>query len=650
MRLSRLLTPVSLLLGFLSAQAITPSQVDSIPMRDGKKLAADVYLSPNNPQAPTILIQTPYLRVLYQVSGLPLGIGQSMANCQYNIVIVDWRCFGGSAAACVAQPDRGKDGYDCVQWIASQSWSDGQVGTWGPSALGRVQFLTAVENPPALKCIVPLVAGPQYDYLEYYPGGVLRTEYLEQLDALGFGMSALVMPTTNQTNSYIWQYLETTTDYPDSILVPTFMIGGWYDHTIEHMLSFFSELQTQSPANVQNEHRLLMGPWVHGGHGSAQVGSTVQGQLSYANATHWNDSLAMLFFDYHLRSIANGWNNTPKIQYYQMGQDQWMNTATWPPPGLSNFNLYLHTDSTMDIIAPTASSGSRTFTYNPLDPSPSTGGALLRTDLNQGPYDQAGPVESRNDILTFTTAALPQDVVMKGSVQAHLKISSDHKDTDFDIRLTDVYPDGRSMLVQTGTRRMRFRNGYTAADTAVMTPNTVYDCVIDLASSCITFLAGHKIRIDITSSNYPQYNRNDNSGGILYPGTPPSPDSLLNPQTTVNTVYTNATNTSYVSFPLVSYPSAVVCNSCDETLPFVLNILPNPSGANAQLAITLQSEETLSLSLYDVTGKLSWQSGNTSYHKGSQYVALPAQLPAGMYFLRAASPKGVQSIKWVKQQ
>lgn len=623
------------------AFAITPDMVDSIPTWDGKKLAADVYLSPIDPQAPTILIQTPYLRIGFQFTGLPLGYGHNISNSPYNFVVVDWRCFGGSIAACTAQPDRGKDGASCVNWIAQQSWSDGNVGTWGPSALGRVQYLTAIENPPALKCIVPLVAAPQYEYQEYYPGGVLRTEYLEQLDALGFGMSLLVMP--NQVENFVWQYLQNTTNAPDSIPVPALMIGGWYDHNVEVMLGFFNGLRSQSPANVQNQHRLLMGPWAHGGHGTAAVGTANQGQLTYNNAAGWSDSLAHLFFDYHLRGLQNGWNSTPFVQYYQMGENTWQSSAVWPPAGPVNYNLYLQNDTSLQPTAPAFPGANLTYGYDPLDPSPSIGGPLLRLDLDQGPFDQAPQVESRSDILKFTTPVLTSDVVMKGAVQAHLKVSSDHPDTDFDIRLTDVYPDGRSMLLGTGARRMRFRNGFTAADTSNIVPNQVYDCVIDIPSTCNTFLAGHRIRVDISSSNYPQYNRNANNGGVLYPGL--SPDSLVNPQMALNSVYVNSTNASYITFPFLSYPMGLAGNSTDH---ISLSVSPNPSAGTATLRISAAAACEQQVTVCDISGKTIWEYFSPKQNNHS--IPLPEVLPAGVYMIRTQSGDGSSAqLKWLRQ-
>ena len=146
---------------------------------------------------------------------------------------------------------------------------------------------------------------------------------------------------------------------------------------------------------------------------------------------------------------------------------------------------------------PTLTSDSAPFPYDPTNPSPTIGGSTFETDLLQGPWRQDTVVENRNDILIFTSVPLGQDVIMKGSAHIKMKVSSNRKDTDFDIRLTDVYPDGRSMILQDGTYRMRFRTGFTSADTSALVPNQIYDCNIDLPNTCNTFLTGHRlIRVD----------------------------------------------------------------------------------------------------------------------------------------------------------
>lgn len=634
--MKRILQVLILFIIPLNTFAVLNPIIDSIPMRDGRKLAADIYIPTTcTGTCPTILIQTPYNRIVYRFVGLPLQIGMNVNASNYIIVIVDWRGFYGSAAAAYSgSPTRGEDGYDVVEWVAAQTWSNTKVGTWGPSALGGVQFNTAEYNPPSLVCMVPQVAGPQFEYTEYYPGGVYRTEYIEQLDALGYGLSTLLL--ANPLHNNLWSFAEFNTFYPDSIRVPTFMIGGWYDHNIKIMLEFFNGIRTQSPVNVRDKHRLLMGPWAHGGSGTAQVGSPNQGQLMYTNAAWWSDSLAMDFFDYHMRNIPNNWNLTPYIEYYQMGENTWQTSAVWPPTGLTNYNLYFHPNGSMDAITPTVSTGSSSFNYDPNDPSPTIGGSTLRQDLEQGPWRQDTAVENRNDVLVFSTIPLGQNVVMKGIAQVKLKVSSNRKDTDFNIRLTDVYPDGRSMLLQDGTYRMRFRNGFTAGDTAAMVPNQIYDCTIDLPATCNTFLAGHRIRVDVTSSNYPRFNRNMNTDGPMYPG--PSGDTLVNAVIATNTVYMNSTNNSYIRLPLVDFIGGL--SSISEN-NINMDLYPNP--ASNEVTVFLSEEMNATISVLDVHGKLVFE----NKMKGKQLVLSLQNFDNGIYFVRIASEKGIAVKKLV---
>lgn len=555
--------------------------VDSIPMSDGRKLAADIYIPNGMSNGPVILIQTPYNRQLFRFS-LPLGIGLNLNSSNYIFVITDWRGFYGSRQAAYAgSPDRGKDGYSTVEWIANQSWSNGKVGTWGASALGKVQYQTAKTHPPHLVCINPLVAGPQFEYEEYYPGGALRTEYLEQLDQLGYGLSTVVM--ANPYFNFTWVVSETSNNYPDSIAVPCFMIGGWYDHNVRLMLEFYNLIKQRSPTDVRATHKLLMGPWAHGGKGNAKVGSSNQGQLNFPNAQNKNDSMSVQFFDYYLRGIGNGWNNNPAITYYQMGDNKWMSSSVWPPQGINSKDLYLHGDGKINDTKGGIDTV-LTYQYDPQDPSPTIGGSTLRNDLDQGPYDQKSIVESRNDVLIFSTEELTQALVVKGAIKIHLRVSSDRLDTDFDVRLTDVYPDGRSMLVNDGVFRMRFREGFAVNNIKMMSNGVVYDCIIELPATCITFLPGHKLRLIISSSNYPKYNRNMNNGGNMYPGN--STDSVLNPLVASNSIFMSDLNASKLVLPLADSTNST---EIVATVYSGLSIYPNP--VNAKLFVDLSSFE-----------------------------------------------------------
>lgn len=587
----------TLLLFVISANAQLNPVIDSIPMSDGRKLAADIYIPSGMSSGPVILIQTPYNRQISRFAGLPMGIGLNLNTSNYIFVITDWRGFYGSRTAqYVGSPDRGRDGYSTVEWIAKQSWSNGKVGTWGPSALGKVQYQTAKTNPPHLVCINPSVAAPQFLYQEYFPNGILRTEYVQQLDQLGFGLSTMLM--AHPYKDFTWSFTESANNYSDSIKVPCFMIGGWYDHNVELMMDFYKDVIVKSPANVKDKHKILMGPWVHGGHGSARVGTDLQGQLSYPNAKDRNDTMALKFFDFYLRNVTNGWESNSKYMYYQMGENVWKTSEVWPPSGVSNTSFYLHKDGGLKTQIPQNATDSLTFTYDPVNPSPTVGGCTLRNDLDQGPYDQKTLVESRGDILVFSSDVLSKDVVLKGKVKVQLKVGSDRLDTDFDIRLTDVYPDGKSMLVNDAAFRMRFRNGFALSNVAMMNKGGVYDCIIELPNTCLTFLAGHRIRIDISSSNYPKYNRNMNNGNAMYPGN--SMDSLLNPLVANNIVYLNSANVSSVILPLLNYTSSIE----SSTIKHTIQLQPNPASTACFYQLNSSESKSFSLRIFDVTGRM----------------------------------------------
>jgi predicted acyl esterase len=618
-RVLTLFAVVSLCAGSAFA-VITPTAVDSVVTRDGKKLVVDVYIPDGGSgnAYPVILIQTPYNRQMYRIGGLPF-YGSNVSGSPYAFVIADWRGFYGSISAWSGNYDRGKDGYDLVEWIATQSWSNGKIGTWGPSALGKIQFQTAKKRPPHLVCCVPLVASPKFEYQEYYPGGVYRTEYIEQLDNLGFGISPVVSAYPTYDNA--WQYfIEPTGNYADSINVPFFMIDGWYDHGTVQNLEEYSDLRNSSAVAIRDKHCLMIGPWCHGGFGPAQVGSAQQGELYYYEALGYSDSLALLFFDYYLRGTDSTWvQSVPHIQYFQMGSNQWMSSEVWPVGDVSPYKLYLQNDGRLTPEMPANAGDMSTLLYNPHDPSPTIGGATLRNDLLQGPYNQVPLVESRSDVLTFSSVVLGQDVVMRGKALIHLFVSCDRKDTDYAIRLTDVYPDGRSMLLVDGIRRLRFRDGYKPSDTASAVPGTVYEVVITLPDLANTFLTGHQIRIDVTSSNYPRYDCNLNNGLAMYTAG----DTLI---ATIN-IYTEPAHASYVELPLVDFTGGID----EHAMTSVLKCNPNPASGfiTVQLPATAVANTVLQIAAVD--GRMIAQ---MQVSKTDSVLKIDTRdWPAGMYIL-----------------
>jgi len=628
--LKKLLALLGVLLSLNALSQLTWTTV-AIPMRDSTHtLAADYYVPPGCTSCPVILIQTPYNKNWYHAS-LPLGIGNDLSNSDYAFVIVDWRGFNGSLPALTPNPNRGEDGYDCIEWISQQPWCDGNIGTWGPSALGVVQYQTAREQHPNHKCAVPLVADPITKYEDYYEGGVYRTEYLQQLDALGYGLSATVL--ANPVKNATWTFLQNSTTYPADISIPFFMIGGWFDHNVDGMLEFFDLLKTQSPVSVRDKHKLLMGPWCHGGSGTAYVGSLQQGEWQFPNAAGLNDSLALEFFDYYLRGdVTNDWTVFDNYDSYEFETGY----------GAGNFDLrdstvlspsyfYLNPNGILNGI-PGSPTGDTTIVYDPRDPSPTVGGPTLRTDLDQGPYDQSLLVESRNDIAKFSTYPIVcPSFHIYGKAEVHLFVSSDQKDTDFAARLTiSPYNDPqKSMLIADGIKRLRFRNGYTANDTAVGVPGQIYEVIIEFPHISHAY-GGEVIHLDITSSNYPRFDKNLNNGDSMYTAG----DTLV----ANNTIYYNSSYPSYLKLP-VSFIGGVLDNP--QSQAFV--VYPNPS--SDFIHFNLPVDDKWKFNIIDITGK----SVSNSKIQGKQFSIGIEGLATGIYLIRAENRNGeIYQSKFIK--
>lgn len=489
---------------------LTPTYDDIlIPMSDGQSLEADVYIPAGCVSCEAILVQTPYDKDDFEV-GIPLGIGTNIDSQPYAWVFVDWRGFYGSASAAVPQPDRGQDAYDVCDWIVAQSWHGDRIGTWGPSALGNIQYLLMNKQHPNHTCAVPMVSNPATSYDSYFYGGVLEEARLQQLDLLGYGLSPLVL--ANPYYSTTWQFAENNTHYADDIIIPTLQIGGWYDHNIAEMMELYKQTRNEAAVAVQDEQWLLIGPWVHGGTGIAFVGSSVQGELSYPNAALVNNDMAWDFFNYYLLDSVNNWQNTPKITYYELGNDVWLNSNADDIAVPQTDLLYL---GYANELTSGQSVGFTTFDSDPANPTPTIGGATLSILLDQGPYNQ-NSLDARSDIAVFETGALTQDVTATGTILLNLYISSSRPDCDIAVRLTDEYPSGESMLITDGIKRLRFRNGYTQADEAFMTPGTVYEVQVELPFTNYTWKTGHKIKLYFSGNNAVRWDVNLQDGGTMY--------------------------------------------------------------------------------------------------------------------------------------
>jgi uncharacterized protein len=594
------------------------SAVD-IPVRDGKTLAADVWTCDSTAAKPVILIQTPYNRILYRAS-LASKAGPSFPydTAHYNYAILDWRGFYGSKDAQVANYDRGLDGYDAVEWIALQPWCDGRVGTWGPSALGVIQFQTARRKPPHLLCSVPLVKDFKTKYSDYYYGGDLRKEHVESLERLGFLTVSAI--TSQPSENAIWKALERSSDYADEIGVPMLLIGGWFDHFPGDVIRAFEDLRASSADSVRPLHKLVMGPWLH-----SNVGMSKQGDLDFPGGQGVADRAALDFFDRYLRGLRNDYERRPDLAYYQMGANEWRSGPLWKDLPRVTDTLFLQGNGDLLRTRSNRAVSTSTLQCNPKNPSPSCGGARFNPfdpSVREGPLDIRYTVEARPDAIKFTTPVADYDYEIRGPVTVHLQVSSNRTDTDFGVRLCDVFPDGRSMIMTDGIRRARFRNSYEREEP--MTPDTVYEVDIELQEIALTIVKGHQLRIVVTSSNYPRFDINPNSGGPLYqPG-----DTLA----ATNKVYHSATIVSCVTLGVKEIPTGI---RPPERIPASCSIeciYPDPCADRASIGWTLSVAGTARISIYDALGRLRMDLPRGMTPAGRHETAIDLHaLPAGSY-------------------
>lgn len=476
-------------------------------MRDTPQtLAADVYLPATSGAWPVVLIQTPYNKNLFApVFTLEFSEDPLLESPDYAFVVLDWRGFFASAGAAYSgSPSRGEDGYDAVEWIAGQSWCTGNVGSWGASALGNVQMQTAAEHPPALKACVPIVYHYGETYDQYYPGGVY---YKSRNDfVLGtFGGSALVR--SNPHYNALWQIVENTTGDWGAIDLPMLHISGWYDHETAITIREMQGVQANGGANAQGKQKLIIGPWTHGA-----IGALAQGELEYPAAEFYSSQAALEFFDHYLRGMSNGWPGRPDVEYFRMNDDQWIDASAWPPGGTMAQSLYLQPDGTLDSMAP-ATPGTIAYVSDPSDPVPTVFGATINSTLGEpGPGDLSA-VEARADVVTFTTAPFAAPLTFEGQASARLFFACDALDTDFAVRLTEVYLDNRSMLIVDGIHRASLRNGFETREP--LADGVIYEVEVTLPPVSITIPAGHRLRVLVGPSNFDRFDKNMQDGSDL---------------------------------------------------------------------------------------------------------------------------------------
>jgi len=525
---------------FLTEEARFTGFEVSVPMRDGKALAGDVYVPKASPgPLPVILIQTPYdkkrMRAAFaDPDGSPSG--PLFADTHYIYVITDWRGRAASADAMApgAVPGGTEDGFDTLEWVASQPWCNGRIGTWGVSALARVQYMTMRSPNPHHLCAVPGMMPLNLTYEIYFPGGALWQEFVDTLGRIGFDAARLIK--SNPVKNAMWRAAEKTFVEPAELTIPMLIYGGWYDVYTDAVIETYRRIRAEGGPEARAQSRLVMGPWEHGGSEPVE-----QGELEFESAAHYANTQADLFFDACLRDQGSVLTEgEDPVTYFQMGAGEWRHAKDWPPAGYLPTPFYLGQEGGLSPAGSTDAAAPLVFVYDPADPVPTVGGHILDQSIGRGPRDQHPRVETRDDVLVFSTPVLERDLDVAGRPLLELEVSTDRPDTDFTAILTDVYPDGRSILIGEGIQRLRFRDGFEAESPAA--PGEVYRITIPLQNTAITFLAGHRVRVLVSSSNDPHYARNLNDGGPMYGGG--------EGQKARNTVYVGGENSSRLLLPV----------------------------------------------------------------------------------------------------
>ncbi|MGH9432989.1 MAG: CocE/NonD family hydrolase, partial [Terriglobia bacterium] len=528
------------------------SLIQNVPvkMRDGVILRADIYRPDAPGKFPVLLERTPYNKANEVVTAF------KDAAHGYVVIIQDCRGRYTSEGEWYPFKHESDDGYDTVEWAAALPYSDGKVGAFGGSYVGATQMLEAIAHPPHLAGIFPIVTASNYHANWTYQGGAL-TQWFDESWTSGLaqdtlnrrvaeGTNAMKFAATLPLESYslfpapatlgnqglqtlapyfldwihhpsyddYWKQWSIEADY-SRIRVPAFHTGGWYDLFLGGTLRNYMGIKAHGGTDAaRNGQRLLI---IVGGHagGGPRIGDVDFGAASVVDM----DTVMLRWYDYLLKGEQNGMAQEKPVKYFEMGRNEWREADSWPPAGAESTIYYLHSqgranstsgNGTISTDTPGQESSDQ-FVYDPSNPVPTIGGRLCcdSEHLEPGARDQR-PNESRLDVLVYSTPSLTHDLNVTGPVHLELYASSTAVDTDFTAKLVDVTPDGFARNVTGGILRARYRD--SAEHPEFMTPNQIYKFSIDLWATSNVFLAGHRLRLEVSSSNFPRFDRNLNTG------------------------------------------------------------------------------------------------------------------------------------------
>ena len=542
-----------------------------VPMRDGVNLSTDIYLPRGPGPFPTVLMRTPYSNNLENV----VEKGRRLADQGYAGAIQDCRGRWDSEGVYYPVVNEGKDGYDTQEWIGRQQWSDGHIGLAGASYGGTVQFTSAPHRSQYLKCMTPRVICCDYYSGLVHPGGAFQLNVMaswgmrthahtgQSIDFMNWTEAFHALPLSEMDraagrdlpfwNDWIehaaydeyWEQIDDDKRF-GQMAAPALNMGGWFDLYAAQTFTNFNGLRLHGGSEQALQSRLIVGPWPHALSLSRQTGDVDFGEQSVLDL----DAEELRWFDYWLRGIDNGIVEEAPLKLFLMGANEWRDEDEWPLARTQWQTWHLssdgHANSLLgDGVLTTCKPGEQppdTYTYDPRYPVQTNGGNNCCSPhiVPWGPYDQR-PVEMRTDVLCYTSAPLEQDTEVTGPIEVILYAATDGLDTDWTAKLVDVAANGYAMNLCDGIIRARFRE--SLREPRLLEAGKVYEYTIEVGVTSNLFRQGHCIRLEISSSNFPRFDRNQNTGSEL------GKDAVLRPAR--QTVYHCDTYPSHIRLPVI---------------------------------------------------------------------------------------------------
>jgi len=561
-------------------------------MRDGVVLYADIYRPEKEGRFPVLLTRLPYSKDIPYYSHRYLDTNRLVEN-GFVVMIQDVRGRYQSEGEFHPFKHEAYDGYDTVEWAAALPYSSGKVGMFGLSYYGYTQLLTATAKPPHLVAIFPAMTfndqrnGVSYRNGVYQPGftetwilesivpDLLKRKYdnpmerkesiqklanylnrikdlyrfvpvnlwppLKELDVADYFFEELSHPLEDED---YWKQTSIAYQY-ENLQIPAFHLGGWYDCFIGPTLTNYKEMTKSGKLQ-----KLMIGPWGHGYFASVQGESIygVQASGDWIDLEQDITDLHIRWFNHWLKGIDTGLEKEPPVKIFVMGINQWRDEMEWPLERTEYTPFYLHSSGKANTkkgdgflsMTPPEKEASDTFLYDPKNPVPTKGGrTLFAGSLTMGPFDQSA-IEEREDVLVYSTDPLTEAVEVTGPIKVKLWAATDAKDTDFTAKLVDTAPDGKALILAEGIINAKYRNGYYPEKELA---EEVVEYEIDLWAISNVFLPGHRITLEISSSSFPHFLPNPNTGRSLIESS-----QMIKAK---QTIYHNEQYPSHIILPIV---------------------------------------------------------------------------------------------------